>query len=178
MENKMFSFYDFLGYLIPGSFLMLMVGLIFNIEVSKSLELNLKNILKLVKELNMDKIFILIILMYVLGHILSFLSAITIERYSIWTLGYPSNYLLGYKKKAYFQIEKNKLFRIPARILNFLFLLPITLLDLVLSHSCLKLSKIVSNSLDEELQCVIRKCICKNLQDKYGINSFCHNINP
>lgn len=177
MENKMFSFYDFLGYLIPGSFLMLMIGIIFNIEVSKKLELNIKKILELVKNLDVDKIFILIILMYILGHILSFLSAITVERYSIWTLGYPSGYLLGYKKKAYFQIEKNRLFRIPARILNFIFLFPITLLDLALSHSPLKMSKIVSNSLDEELQCTIRKCICKNLQEKYGINSFCHNIN-
>lgn len=36
MGNKMFSFYDFLGYLILGSFLILMMGIIFNIEISKN----------------------------------------------------------------------------------------------------------------------------------------------
>lgn len=175
MDNKMFSFYDFLGYLIPGSFLVMMIGLIFNIELSKSSDYSVENILEILKQIELDKIFILIILTYILGHILSFLSAITVERYSRWTLGYPSGYLLGYKKKAYFQIEKNKLFRIPARILIFLFLFPITLLDLILSHSILKMSKIIRDSLDRELQCAIRKCVCKNLKEKYGIYNFCQD---
>jgi len=45
--------------------------------------------------MKIDQYFIITILAYVIGHILSFISSITIESFAIWTLGYPSRYLLA-----------------------------------------------------------------------------------
>lgn len=174
MENKMFSFYDFLGYLFPGAFLTIVTISIFSLENIIYNCNDLRKIFYVIKEIDIEKILVLVVIMYVLGHLLSFISAITVERYSIWTLNYPSKYLLRYKKRAYFQVKGNKMFRIPARVINFLFLFLLTSWDLVLSHSPLKMSKLVVKPLEKETQCALRRCICKNLKEKYKISNFCH----
>lgn len=91
---------------------------------------------------------ICIIIAYIIGHIVSLLSSITVEKYAVWKYGYPSDYLLNdYKPRMYFSrnsglksqsistrrefflgITKNIL-----KLIIWLFLLPISLLDSVLS---------------------------------------------
>lgn len=78
-----------------------------------------------------------VILSYTLGHILSFLSTLTIENFTVWMFGYPSKNLLGIsKKERYFVKKKNKnntdnfiltILSFLLRCLLFIFLLPISI---------------------------------------------------
>lgn len=43
---------------------------------------------------------------YSAGHCLSFISSIFIEKFTIWTIGYPSKYLLGISPTNYFSVNK------------------------------------------------------------------------
>ncbi|WP_027339073.1 hypothetical protein [Halonatronum saccharophilum] len=82
-------------------------------------------------------IIILILLSYLIGHIISFLSSITIERYSIWVLGYPSNYLLDIQDEnelGVFKIKKNKWIRRYIRGFNILILLPLVFIDTIIGR--------------------------------------------
>ncbi|MFA6712186.1 MAG: hypothetical protein WCS33_05715, partial [Candidatus Caldatribacteriota bacterium] len=49
-----------------------------------------------------------VIISYVLGHALNYLSSLTIERYSIWSIGYPSRFILGEKQSCYLKKLNNK----------------------------------------------------------------------
>lgn len=126
-----FSLYDFLGYLIPGA-TMLYGVLILGVE-------DFKEIGNILYEYNLDgyeDIFLIIVASYITGHIVNFLSSIIIEKYSIWTLGYPSKYLLRTPSKGYFEsafykgVSSNEYsVRMIARTVLSLIMLPITLLD-------------------------------------------------
>lgn len=101
-----FSLYDFLGYFLPGAIL---IGVLLP-YVIHSANANvcqppdkpslLLSYVDLLKEYNLPDnhlayiYVVLIIFSYIAGHLLSFLSALTVEKFSIWKLGYPSNYLL------------------------------------------------------------------------------------
>lgn len=89
-----------------------------------------------------------IIAAYIIGHIVSLLSSITVEKYVIWAYGYPSHYLMNdYIPGNYFiresALESSKISKGRVtflqnsknilRFLVWLFLLPISLLDLLLS---------------------------------------------
>lgn len=163
LNNYMFSFYDFLGYLIPGSFLVIMIRLISEFKLVDN-EWSYK--IDIIKN---ENIFTIIVLMYILGHILSFLSAITVERYSIWTLGYPSTYLLNYEKGGYYKsIKTHNNTRVFMRTFVWIILFPITIFDTIF-----KFNNIISAALDEQLQCAVKRCICNNLRENYKIYSIC-----
>ena len=177
MINKMFSIYDFLGYLVPGIFLVTNTYWIIKLEDKNYRFEEIKTLFGKINGIEIEKVFVLIVVMYILGHIISYISSITIERYSIWSLGYPSRYLLGFRKDSYFKVKTSRVMRVIMRIVCFIFLLPITSWDIILCHSPLKMSKIVAKPLDPEIQCTLKKCICQNLQEKYQIFYFCHNKN-
>lgn len=42
----------------------------------------------------------LVVVYYVVGHVLSYLSSITVERFSLWMFGYPSEFLMGQKTRC------------------------------------------------------------------------------
>lgn len=88
INQNPFSLYDFLGYLVPGICCVSGLMYVFTPEI-------LRNII-IGENLNIVTYFLSIIVCYISGHMLSYLSSITIEKYSIWTLGYPSRYLLKY----------------------------------------------------------------------------------
>lgn len=100
-EQGLFSFHDFCGYLFPGMFCALSFYFIFNTPCS--LEDQSFHILA-----DCQKSIIAIVICYLLGHLLSFLSSITIEKYSIWTLGYPSSYLFNKKIYGFFEVVCRK----------------------------------------------------------------------
>lgn len=105
MENphkSPFSLYDFLGYFIPGALSCYLFVLVFGIESINWLNLEFFRGLRV-----FDQSVAFIILSYVLGHAINYFSSLTIERYSIWNIGYPSRYILGIKPECYFKRMKD-----------------------------------------------------------------------
>ena len=91
-DQNPFSLYDFLGYLIPG-FLCLLITYYIN-QLQNGYEF-LCIISNLQLEPSLAQSIILIIFSYFIGHILNFISSVTVEKYSYWKYDYPSKYIMG-----------------------------------------------------------------------------------
>lgn len=138
IKQNPFSLYDFLGYFIPGAMLFYIIILL-NSKVNSLqaiIEVTSQN-----KEFQFDKVLFFIVMSYCIGHLINYLSSITIENFAIWKYDYPSKYLLGYgiveennddKKRRYLPKTAKKRVRM-FRILIAIFIIPITLLDYILS---------------------------------------------
>lgn len=89
-----FSVYDLLAYLVPG--LLAILGthilLLYNAD-SGGYTKEFWQILD-IKAFNIQGIIPLVIVAYLAGHFLSYISAIIIEKFSIWSIHYPTYYLL------------------------------------------------------------------------------------
>jgi len=134
MESKQnpFSFYDFLWYFTPGA--IFLYGLAFISPKILGME-SIAEFLMPIKEIDDVGGYVPFILSaYVLGHILSFLSSITVERYSIWSAGYPSKYLLNVHVDPYFTPEQPKRVKITARVLLIFILFPVVLFDFLIGY--------------------------------------------
>jgi len=156
MKQNPFSFYDFLGYLIPGAVFLYGMLLIFGHISSEYSAIDF-----IVNQLAFDKAEIYIpfvLLAYIAGHFLSFISSITIERYSIWAHGYPSKYLLGIPSKSYFQVEENKALRKIMRVSVLILLAPISILDWLVGAKA-GLRELYAKPLDKLLVYVLRRRI-------------------
>ncbi len=133
MESKQnpFSLYDFLGYFTPGAIFLYGCILVYAHLESGAGTLNI-----ILEKLSFDKPQIYIpfsLTAYIIGHILSFLSSVTVEKYSIWSVGYPSKYLLKLPFKGYFDVgTEHPRLRGFLRCLVALILAPITLWDSVI----------------------------------------------
>lgn len=156
METKPnpFSIYDFLGYLIPGS--VFLYGLLIVIKHISASDLSLDYIATKLSFKSEEIYLLFVLLSYISGHILSFLSSITIERYSIWAHGYPSKYLLGITKSDYFPKEDKT--RCVIRAVVGLILLPIVLLDWLLGEK-VGMRDLYAKPLDQLLINVLRNKI-------------------
>lgn len=133
-----FSVYDFLGYLIPGA---LAIYCFLLILAPENVEWN--TVLEHYKLDEAEMFFPFTIMSYVTGHIISFLSSITVENYSVWSLGYPSKYLLHIPYQGYWNSAKKesvkgweKFVRFASRFFMGLLLLPISLLDYLFGNLC------------------------------------------
>lgn len=100
MKQNPFSLYDFLGYLIPGSTFIYAYLIIEKWSADKS-KFNLEDFLSSLSKSNFQDVFFFIIIAYSLGHLISFISSITIEKYGNWRYGYPSKTVIGFIKKSY-----------------------------------------------------------------------------
>lgn len=98
MSKNPFSIYDFMGYLFPGMMCYIIIAYCFRMGLDISEISNFDNLRKLVKdsqmEFNLEKSVIIIVIAYILGHIMSYLSSVTIELFARKVFGYPSEYLL------------------------------------------------------------------------------------
>lgn len=95
MNQNPFSFYDFLGYLIPGGFFILLMyfcGLTFDLDIVVDLTELLRGKSQIFGILNYASI---VIISYIAGHFISITSAFFIEKYMNENLGYPSQYLFN-----------------------------------------------------------------------------------
>lgn len=95
MNQNPFSFYDFLGYLIPGGFFILLMyfcGLTFDLDIVVDLTELLRGKSQIFGILNYASI---VIISYITGHFISITSAFFIEKYMNENLGYPSQYLFN-----------------------------------------------------------------------------------
>lgn len=108
MKQNPFSLYDFLGYLIPGSTLIYLYLILENWTDDESTK-NIETIFSSLSKYNFQEILFFIIVSYALGHLISFISSISIEKYGNWKYGYPSKTVIGYKKKSYWILKKRPL---------------------------------------------------------------------
>lgn len=147
IKQNPFSFYDFLGYLIPG----LVTFLIFkNIDCFTNFNsLFYSSILISNDNFKIESVTLLIIFSYILGHIVSFLSSITVERYAIWKYNFPSKYLLKIDYKGYWKSYKNYT-DIIWRIFLIVILFPIVIFDYIFG-SLLNFKNFYQQSLDQPL---------------------------
>lgn len=129
MKQHPFSLYDFLGYFTPGAILLY---LIFIIDASKQLDsITIEGVLNLLPSLKIESFILGLILSYSLGHLLSFFSSITVEKYAIWRYGFPSRYLLSMPVSRYRDHFKS-FHGIFWGTMTFIILLPTTILDFIL----------------------------------------------
>ena len=99
MKNP-FSIFDFLGYVFPGAFSLLSVfyfAIINPVEFCNPQSLN--ELLVYVGDYitgseSVVSCTIFLILSYIAGHLIAYLSSITVEKFVIWWFGYPSEFLL------------------------------------------------------------------------------------
>jgi len=154
-----FSIYDFLGYLVPG--IILAIGVIVTSsfdQISPDLQTFLK---KAFSGISIELYLPALIICYLAGHLVSYLSSITVERYSVWTIGYPSAYMLKRKPESYFHSEDKGIIRIitiAKRLFIAIFLLPIVTLDLLLGI-LLRFRKQQAKVLDDHLIATVEASI-------------------
>lgn len=121
-----FSLYDFMGYFIPGSLLIYLYLFISDIEkLGKNFKIDA--FLKSNKDFQLDELLFFVIISYALGHLVNFISSITIEKFAIWMYGYTSKYLLGFHNKKYW--GKNNCTGYFLRIILPIVIFPVATLD-------------------------------------------------
>lgn len=129
MKQNPFSLYDFLGYFIPGASLIYLVYIIGLFKSNECLDLNL--ILNSLPTINASGTLLFLIISYILGHLISYISSISIEIYSNWKYGYPSRYLLSFPATSYWKGAKS-FHSIFWRIFLLIILLPTAIPDSIL----------------------------------------------
>ncbi|MEN8194499.1 MAG: hypothetical protein ABFS12_16890 [Bacteroidota bacterium] len=127
-KQNPFSIYDFLGYLVPGSIVL------YSLLIHKYLKTNeffkIDEFINKMSSVKLDSLLLFIILSYIIGHLINFISSVTIEKYANWRYGYPSKYLLSIEIRGFWKsIDhwKEGIWRIGMIII----LLPIISLDLL-----------------------------------------------
>ena len=99
MKNP-FSLFDFLGYIFPGAFTLLVIFYFVKMEPLDFVEpMYISDMMVTVKGwLNVSESIVscsvFLILSYILGHLVAYISSITIEKFVIWWYGFPSEFLL------------------------------------------------------------------------------------
>ncbi|WP_281543242.1 hypothetical protein [Maribacter aestuarii] len=151
IKQNPFSVYDFLGYLVPGS--IVIYSYLIVDYAKKHSEFVLKEFTDEFLDLKFEGIFFFVILSYTLGHIISFTSSVTVEKYANWTYSYPSKYLLDMRFKTFWKsISGWKDFI--WRIIIIVILLPCILLDLLFGQF-LGFKRFYTKKLDQLLQDLI-----------------------
>lgn len=166
LKQNPFSLYDFLGYFTPGAILFYLAA-----YFSKTIWPQAPSFHDIATQAGLEKAEAyvpFVLFAYALGHILSFVSSITIERYSIWAMGYPSKYLLGVEHKGYFHSERHRILRWTIRSLIFFLLLPISIMDLLFGR-LFGMRDLYAKSLDSLLIQIIREKVDAIIVTKGGL---------
>jgi hypothetical protein len=151
LKQNPFSFYDFLGYFTPGA-IAIYGGMLIFTHAEPGV---------LTRQAALDTVGIgsaqlyvpFVLAAYLLGHFLSYLSSITVERFAIWVHGYPSRFLLGLPVRAFWAIPRAE---IPVRFVVGLLLFPIPLLDSTVGKYFF-LRRLFAAPLDDHLRGVIQR---------------------
>ena len=157
IEKNPFSFYDFLGYFIPG---VTSIYCIYYIISCYSL-IDIRNV-ESIK--NLQEYLILIIVAYIIGHLLSYLSSVSIEVYSIWSLGYPSKYLLGFPFRGFWHnlLKEKRIITKIAKLIMCLYILPIVVTD-VFIRKIFRFRQLLGKPLDSLTASIIKTEIKKKM---------------
>lgn len=159
LKQNPFSLYDFLGYLTPGA--IFIYGAMVILAHAGALAGDVIEALSFEKR-QMYVPFVLT--SYTVGHLLSFISSVFIEKYTVWIVGYPSKYLLGFKPSKYF--SGNCLIR---SIVG-LFLLPISLTEYLLNLT-VNYRSTYAQSLDILLITIIKVKMHSLFEEKSGLTN-------
>lgn len=168
LKQNPFSFYDFLGYFTPGAIFLYVVG-----YFAKIIWPSAPTFREIASQAGFEKAeayLPFVLFAYAIGHLLSFVSSVTIERYSIWAMGYPSKYLLGVPHAGYFRSEKHAALRVTIRSVVFALILPVSLLDLVLGRF-FGMRELYAKPLDDLLIRIIREKVFNQIQVVGGIDN-------
>lgn len=159
MEKNPFSFYDFLGYLFPGMLTLLIVIHIIYLKDTPSIcdYFSITDFMNTVKnKLSFDWLkstLILIILSYICGQIIAYLSSVTIEYFANKLYKYPSYYLLHGEDRNFVYYWRTYFWdglyfgNFIWRIILFFIAFPVTLFILLLGAP-LKINKFITHPLD------------------------------
>jgi hypothetical protein len=95
METKtpQLTAYDILGYLVPGLALFALIDLSIAFHFQK-MPMRYEDVCLRYSTIKWQGAIPLVLLCYYVGHMISFLSSMTIERYARWRYGHPMNFLL------------------------------------------------------------------------------------
>tara|TARA_R110000744_G_C19360424_1_gene561377 strand:- start:1209 stop:2051 length:843 start_codon:yes stop_codon:yes gene_type:complete len=151
IKQNPFSVYDFLGYLVPGS--ILIYSYLIVDFAKKHSEFVLKEFTDEFLDLKFEGIFFFVILSYTIGHLISFLSSVTVEKYANWTYSYPSKYLLDMEFKSFWKSILNWKDFI-WRLIIIIILFPCILFDLIFGQF-LGFKRFYTKELDKLLQDII-----------------------
>lgn len=131
-----------MGYFFPGAFALILVYFLLEhtseIKDINSLYANVAEMFRFrnsedKKEFTIEICFVFIVVSYIVGHFVAYLSSLTVEQFSNWLYGYPSTYLLcDVAPGHYWNINKNQATPLIAikynwRIIIAIFLLPLSL---------------------------------------------------
>ena len=111
MKKNPFSIYDFMGYLFPGLFVLYVIYYFHSLDWDFYQISNINNLDKAINrtsdKFNFEKSVLIIIIAYVIGHLISYTSSLTVEILSNRFFGYPSKYLLQEDRPKYSELWKN-----------------------------------------------------------------------
>ena len=111
MKKNPFSIYDFMGYLFPGLFVLYVIYYFHSLDWDFYQIANINNLGKAINrtgdKFNFEKSVLIIIIAYVIGHLISYTSSLTVEILSNRFFGYPSKYLLQEDRPKYSELWKN-----------------------------------------------------------------------
>ncbi len=162
MNKNPFSFYDFLGYLFPGVVALALVIFVLALHSENAPVYEYFSINKFIEVFQekqslewWESTIIVIILSYVAGHIVAYLSSIIIENFANNLFGYPSYYLLHYDKprlcllcKRYWIYPSFNLGRFFWRLVFFFMLSPIVIVTVIIGVP-LRIVEYIVRPLDE-----------------------------
>lgn len=171
MDNKglNFSAYDFLGYLIPGALFVLLADFLMSYQAA-GFSISYADCLLRYSNKEIGLVLPFIIISYVCGHLLSFASAASVERYAVWVYGHPSKYLLNLKVTGFWSVGgANRPASIALRCMMWFFLFPVSFSEFLFGF-CFKLRGNYVAPLDKLLIEVIRININK-LVRKCGVEN-------
>ena len=131
IKQNPFSLYDFFGYFIPGALMVYIAMFLLKITNFNDID-QLTQILNSYKTFQIENFLFFIILSYSSGHLINFISSITVERYANWKYNYPSKYLMNLKPDFIFWSGSKRIKFWKILLITLLF--PITILDLILGE--------------------------------------------
>lgn len=128
MKQNPFSFYDFLGYILPGALLLYILTFVFGMD-------NFVSVLSLNESSSSSVSHLLsfipaVIFSYLLGHVLAIGSSAVIESFTNYANGYPSKFLFVVEVESYLSSEKKR--DNFGRIILWFLILPISIFKLIL----------------------------------------------
>lgn len=144
VRQNPFSIYDFLGYLVPGAFSVYAALLAWSlIDPTRGFGQAVDHFGLGAAETYLP----FVLFAYMLGHFLSFLSSITVEKYAVWAYGYPSKTLLNIPHPGYWHMKERVAQRKAIRLLVGLLLAPVSVQDYLLGRK-LGMRELYNRALD------------------------------
>lgn len=170
MQKSPFKLYDFLGYAFSGALVLL--GILVSWDLS-SLHSNdviqlrqfVESAIKIFKAADWCNMAIFVFFAYLIGHVVSYLSSMTVEKLAIFLYGYPSEFLLGQTKDPTEHYNNNPISERQsiAILLVLIVLLPLIVCEWILGYQ-FRLRLYLLKPVDEQLQKVISDKIVRLIE--------------